>query len=220
MIRNLGKTFTAPGGEIIALDGIGLTVRKGEFLSLVPRILLMDEPFGSLDAITRIRMQQEILRIWEVERTTMVLVTHDIEEAVYLGDRVAVMSRRPGTIRDVVPVDLPRPRDRSSRAFAMIRKTIYEEFLDEGDGLERQRDEFSRYPSAVEDIPARRNLPRNPCRLPTASPHGRLRWRKNPERSQGRGRVIPYREECRWIRTSSGSTAGRESVQTGFPVMW
>ncbi len=90
MIRNLGKTFTAPGGEIIALDGIGLTVRKGEFLSL-----------------PRIRMQQEILRIWEAGRTTMVLVTHDIEEAIYLGDRVVVMSRRPGTIRDVVPVDLP-----------------------------------------------------------------------------------------------------------------
>ena len=58
-----------------------------------------------------------------------------------------------GTIRDVVPVDLPRPRDRSSHAFARIRKTIYEEFLDEGDGLERQKDEFSRYPSGVEDIP-------------------------------------------------------------------
>jgi sulfonate transport system ATP-binding protein len=269
-IRNLGKTFAAPAGGIPALEGVDLTVRKGEFLCLVgssgcgkstllriiagleteyegtvrlggnpirgpgtdrgmvfqehrlfpwltveenvgfavdgrrwgemdglvreqldrvrltgfekayphqlsggmaqrvaiaralvnrPGILLLDEPFGSLDAITRIRMQQEILRIWEAKGTTMILVTHDIEEAVFLGDRVAVMSRRPGTIRDVVPVDLPRPRDRSSHAFAMIRKSIYEGFRDEGDVLERCKGGSARYPSGVEDIVAAATRP-------------------------------------------------------------
>ncbi len=112
-----------------------------------PGILLMDEPFGSLDALTRIQMQQEILRIWKTERTTMILVTHDIEEAIYLGDRVAVMSRRPGTIRNVIRVDLPRPRDRSSHEFARIRKTIYDGFCDESDVWENYKGEFVPYPT-------------------------------------------------------------------------
>ncbi|HTP65918.1 MAG TPA: ABC transporter ATP-binding protein, partial [Geobacteraceae bacterium] len=77
-----------------------------------PKLLLLDEPFGSLDAMTKIQMQQEILRIWEVEQTTMVLVTHDIDEAIYLGDRVVVMSSRPGTLKRIVAVELHRPRDR------------------------------------------------------------------------------------------------------------
>ncbi len=96
-----------------------------------PKVLLLDEPFGALDALTRIQMQQELLHIWEVERTTMILVTHDIDEAVYLGDRIVVMSSRPGTIRKIVPVQLSRPRDRSSYDFVQIRKEIYVEFFAE-----------------------------------------------------------------------------------------
>lgn len=96
-----------------------------------PKVLLLDEPFGALDALTKIQMQQEILRIWEAERTTMILVTHDIDEAVYLGDRIVVMSSRPGTIKKIVPVELARPRDRSSYDFVQIRKSIYKEFFDE-----------------------------------------------------------------------------------------
>ena len=98
-----------------------------------PQLLLLDEPFGALDALTRIQMQQEILRIWEVERTTMVLVTHDIDEAIFLGDRVVIMSSRPGTIKKIVPVQLPRPRDRSSYDFVQIRKEIYAEFFAEAE---------------------------------------------------------------------------------------
>jgi sulfonate transport system ATP-binding protein len=95
-----------------------------------PDILLLDEPFGALDALTRINMQNEVLRIWETEKKTMVLVTHDIDEAIYLGDRVVVLSSRPGQIKKIIPVDLPRPRERTSDDFLAIRKKIYLEFFE------------------------------------------------------------------------------------------
>jgi len=94
-----------------------------------PKVLLLDEPFGALDALTKIAMQQEILRIWEAEQTTMIMVTHDIDEAVFLGDRVVVMSNRPGTIKKIIPIDLPRPRDRGSFDFTKKRNEVYQEFF-------------------------------------------------------------------------------------------
>jgi NitT/TauT family transport system ATP-binding protein len=79
-------------------------------LAFDPKVLLMDEPFGALDAQTRETMQGEVTRIWEGTRKTIVFVTHDIEEAVFLGDRVVVLSARPGRIREDIRIDLPRPR--------------------------------------------------------------------------------------------------------------
>lgn len=96
-----------------------------------PNILLLDEPFGALDALTRLKLQQEVLKIWEKEKTTMIMVTHDIEEAVYLGSRVIVVSDRPGTIKKEFIVDLPRPRNRSDVAFLQLRSEIYKEFHEE-----------------------------------------------------------------------------------------
>ena len=85
--------------------------------------------------MTRIQMQKEILHIWEKERTTMLLVTHDIDEAIYLSDHVVVMSNRPGTVKKVLPVDLSRPRDRSSADFGRLKKEILIEFFEEEDHL-------------------------------------------------------------------------------------
>lgn len=88
-----------------------------------PSILLMDEPFGALDALTRETLQEELVKIWNAERRTCVFVTHSIAEAVYLADRIVIMATRPGRIKDVVANPLPRPRDRTSDPFfALFRK--------------------------------------------------------------------------------------------------
>jgi len=134
-----------------AIDLVGLT----DYASLLPRelsggmkkrvdiarvianepdLLLMDEPFGALDAMTKQRLQDELLQIWERERRTVLFVTHDLEEALYLGSRVLVMGLEPNSIRSVLAVDLPRPRTPTMRTepqFQALRRTLLEH-LDAG----------------------------------------------------------------------------------------
>lgn len=91
-----------------------------------PKVLLLDEPLGALDAFTRMRMQDEVLRLWEARGTTMVLVTHDIDEAIYMSDRIVVMTPRPGRVERIIAIDLERPRDRNSSDFLRFRTDILE----------------------------------------------------------------------------------------------
>ncbi|MDB4989081.1 MAG: sulfonate transporter ATP-binding protein, partial [Myxococcaceae bacterium] len=114
--------------ELVGLEGFeevyphqlsgGMAQRAAIARGLVnqPSILLLDEPFGALDALTRSKLQGELQRIWQAEGITMILVTHDVEEAVYLGDRVVIMQPRPGRIRRVIDIDVAHPRDRADPA--------------------------------------------------------------------------------------------------------
>jgi ABC-type nitrate/sulfonate/bicarbonate transport system ATPase subunit len=107
--------------------GMKQRVEVARALAVDPDVLYLDEPFGSLDSITRLVMRSELLRIWQTERKTILFVTHDIEESVQLADRVVVMSARPARIRSIVEIDLPHPRDLSSRRYLELRDGIFEE---------------------------------------------------------------------------------------------
>ena len=110
--------------------GMQQRVSIARALATRPQLLLLDEPFGALDAFTRMSMQQEVLRIWEQDKTTMMIVTHDIDEAIYLSSRVVIMGKNPGVVKKSVPVNLPFPRDRTDPAFLEIRGEIMKEFLE------------------------------------------------------------------------------------------
>jgi NitT/TauT family transport system ATP-binding protein len=105
--------------------GMKQRVEIARALAASPDIIYMDEPFGALDFITRLKMRADLVRIWQSEKKTILFVTHDIEEAVQLADRVLVMSNRPATIQKIVDVDLPRPRDLDSRGYLEKRDQIF-----------------------------------------------------------------------------------------------
>jgi ABC-type nitrate/sulfonate/bicarbonate transport system ATPase subunit len=102
-----------------------------------PKVLLLDEPLGALDAFTRMLMQDEVLRLWGNRRTTMLLVTHDIDEAIYMSDRIMIMTQRPGRIDRTITNALARPRDRSSSEFLRLRADILEDLHFAGKAAKR-----------------------------------------------------------------------------------
>ncbi len=139
--------------------GMSQRVAIARALVARPEVLLLDEPFGALDAMTRTHLQQELQRIWQAEGITMVLVTHDVEEAVFLGDKVVVMEPRPGRVRRIVPVPLAHPRQRDSAGFARVKADVLAEFAGHAPGgtpIETPRDSAAtrREPSSLPALQA------------------------------------------------------------------
>jgi sulfonate transport system ATP-binding protein len=139
-LKNVGAVI-AEKLEVVSLKGFEKTyprqlsggmaqrVAIARALANQPRVLLLDEPFGALDAITKLKLQEEMLRIWAKEKITMIIVTHDIDEAVYLGERVVVMANEPGRIQKVYSNELGYPRSRISPDFNIQKEIIYKEFF-------------------------------------------------------------------------------------------
>ncbi len=129
--------------QVVGLEGFedhrvhelsgGMKQRVGLARALItkPDVMLMDEPFGALDAQTRNIMQGELLKITERTDTTIIFVTHSVDEAVYLSDRIVVLTKRPANIKEIVNIDLPRPRDRASADFIKLRRHILTELEEE-----------------------------------------------------------------------------------------
>jgi len=116
--------------------GMQQRVAIARALAYGPEVLLMDEPFGSLDALTRLELEDTLLRLWAELRTTILFITHDIEEAIYLSDRIWVLSRRPAEIVEELRIDFARPRDqvttRAEARFMELRNDIYQRISGEG----------------------------------------------------------------------------------------
>lgn len=110
--------------------GMAQRVAIARALAYKPAVLLLDEPFAALDALTKMKMQDELLRICAAQRVTAIMITHDVEEALYLGDQVIVLSGHPGRVKTIMALDLPRPRRRASPDFVTLRQSIYDSFFE------------------------------------------------------------------------------------------
>jgi sulfonate transport system ATP-binding protein len=140
--------------SLVGLDGFensyphqlsgGMAQRAAIARALAPQptILLLDEPLGALDAITRMRLQEELQRIWRFEGVSMILVTHDVEEAIFLSNKIIVMNTKPGRIASEINVDLPEPRDRASAEFGAIRRKVFEA-MDDNAVIKEIDDDYS-----------------------------------------------------------------------------
>jgi len=115
--------------------GMKQRVALARSLVLAPEVLLMDEPFGALDSFTRMELQEELIKLWQQRPFTVLFVTHDIEEAVYLADRIVVMTPRPGRVKTTVSVPLRRPRHRTDEEFTAIRNHLLEQYERSSPGL-------------------------------------------------------------------------------------
>lgn len=108
--------------------GMKQRVAIARVLAMKPKMMLMDEPFSALDAFTRMNMQDELMSLWQKQRFTCIFVTHDIEEAVYMADKIVVMNSRPGKVKTIVSVPLARPRKRTDYDFIKIRNHVFEQY--------------------------------------------------------------------------------------------
>jgi NitT/TauT family transport system ATP-binding protein len=104
--------------------GMRQRVAVARAMAIEPEILLMDEPFGALDAQTRNLLQKELLEIWQKTKKTIIFVTHSVDEAVYLADRLVVLTSRPGRVCEIIPIELDRPRNRTNAEFAQVRRKV------------------------------------------------------------------------------------------------
>ncbi len=104
--------------------GMRQRVAVARAMAIEPEILLMDEPFGALDAQTRNLLQKELLEIWQKTKKTIIFVTHSVDEAVYLADRLVVLTPRPGRVCEIIPIELDRPRNRTNTEFAQVRRKV------------------------------------------------------------------------------------------------
>jgi ABC-type nitrate/sulfonate/bicarbonate transport system ATPase subunit len=125
-VRLVGLELFAESFPHHLSGGMAQRVALARALINHPKVLLLDEPLGALDAFTRMKMQDEVLRLWEDRGTTILLVTHDIDEAIYMSDRIVVMTPRPGRIEQALTVNLERPRQRNSAEFLKLRSDILE----------------------------------------------------------------------------------------------